>query len=146
MLLIHPTECLSPMIPLQVHDYQYSMLLIFTINIPAANTCYYNMLLIHLIVTYAPTPPTYAPPHLCPHPTFVPIPRTPPPLGVDGSDQQQQQGQGQSLDANKAALALSPPVTAVKKEITIKCVKGKTVKKVVGVKPVCPSGYKKAAA
>jgi len=31
----------------------------------------------------------------------------------------------------------------IKKPITIKCVKGKTVKKVVGVKPVCPSGYKK---
>jgi hypothetical protein len=33
-----------------------------------------------------------------------------------------------------------------KKSVAIKCVKGKTVKKVVGVKPVCPSGYKKVAA
>jgi hypothetical protein len=33
----------------------------------------------------------------------------------------------------------------IKKPITIKCVKGKTVKKVVGVKPVCPSGFKKVA-
>jgi hypothetical protein len=32
-----------------------------------------------------------------------------------------------------------------KKSVAIKCVKGKTVKKVVGVKPVCPSGYKKVA-
>lgn len=32
-----------------------------------------------------------------------------------------------------------------KKSIAIKCVKGKTVKKVVGLKPVCPSGYKKVA-
>ena len=41
----------------------------------------------------------------------------PPSLGLDGSESQQ--GQGQGLDANKAALALSPPVTAVKKEITL---------------------------
>ena len=41
----------------------------------------------------------------------------------------------------------APVAEAVKKTPTvIKCVKGKTVKKVVGVKPVCPSGYKKAAA
>jgi len=33
----------------------------------------------------------------------------------------------------------------IKVPIAIKCVKGKTVKKVVGVKPVCPSGYKKVA-
>jgi hypothetical protein len=36
--------------------------------------------------------------------------------------------------------------TVTKAAIAIKCVKGKTVKKVVGVKPVCPSGYKKTAA
>ena len=43
---------------------------------------------------------------------------------------------------------IKAPVAEVapKKSIAIKCVKGKTVKKVVGVKPVCPSGYKKAAA
>lgn len=34
---------------------------------------------------------------------------------------------------------------APKKPIAIKCVKGKSVKKVVGVKPICPSGYKKVA-
>jgi len=31
-------------------------------------------------------------------------------------------------------------------KMAIKCVKGKAVKKVVGAKPVCPSGYKKVAA
>lgn len=35
----------------------------------------------------------------------------------------------------------SKPVVA--KKITIMCVKGKTVKKVTAVKPVCPAGYKK---
>ena len=33
-----------------------------------------------------------------------------------------------------------------KKSIAIKCVKGKSVKKVIGVKPVCPSGFKKVTA
>ena len=37
-------------------------------------------------------------------------------------------------DAAKAALA---------KRVTITCVKGKAVKKVTGIKPVCPRGYKK---
>jgi len=32
---------------------------------------------------------------------------------------------------------------ASKKKVTITCIKGKTVKKVTGVKPVCPGGYKK---
>ncbi len=36
--------------------------------------------------------------------------------------------------------------TVTKRSIAIKCVKGKAVKKVVGVKPICPSGYKKTAA
>jgi len=42
---------------------------------------------------------------------------------------------------------IKAPVSEVasKNSIAIKCVKGKTVKKVVGVKPVCPSGYKKVA-
>ena len=42
---------------------------------------------------------------------------------------------------------IKAPIAEVvaKKLIAIKCVKGKTVKKVVGVKPVCPSGYKKVA-
>jgi len=33
------------------------------------------------------------------------------------------------------------PVVA--KKVTITCVKGKTVKKVTAVKPVCPAGFKK---
>ena len=32
---------------------------------------------------------------------------------------------------------------AVAKKVTITCVKGKTVKKVTAVKPVCPAGFKK---
>ena len=36
----------------------------------------------------------------------------------------------------------SPTVTQIKKT-TITCIKGKVVKKVTGVKPVCPKGYKK---
>jgi len=36
----------------------------------------------------------------------------------------------------------SPAVTPIKKT-TITCIKGKVVKKVTGVKPVCPKGYKK---
>ena len=44
---------------------------------------------------------------------------------------------------------ITEPATPTPKAVvqtSIKCVKGKTVKKVVGVKPVCPSGYKKVAA
>jgi hypothetical protein len=43
---------------------------------------------------------------------------------------------------------IKAPIAEVvtQKSIAIKCVKGKTVKKVVGVKPVCPSGYKKVVA
>jgi hypothetical protein len=42
---------------------------------------------------------------------------------------------------------IKAPVAEVisNKAIAIKCVKGKTVKKVVGVKPVCPIGFKKVA-
>jgi hypothetical protein len=36
----------------------------------------------------------------------------------------------------------TPTVVALKKT-TITCIKGKVVKKVTGVKPVCPKGYKK---
>jgi hypothetical protein len=37
----------------------------------------------------------------------------------------------------------STPVSAVKKTIT--CIKGKTTKKVTGVAPKCPKGFKKKA-
>jgi hypothetical protein len=37
----------------------------------------------------------------------------------------------------------TPVVKPAAKKITIICVKGKTVKKVSAVKPVCPSGFKK---
>jgi hypothetical protein len=40
-----------------------------------------------------------------------------------------------------------PSETVIKtpavKKVTIKCVKGKTIKKVTAVKPKCPAGYKK---
>jgi hypothetical protein len=32
---------------------------------------------------------------------------------------------------------------AAAKKVTITCVKGKLVKKVTAVKPICPAGYKK---
>jgi hypothetical protein len=43
-------------------------------------------------------------------------------------------------------LETKPLSTTSNKTIAIKCVKGKTVKKVVAIKPVCPTGYKKVAA
>jgi hypothetical protein len=45
----------------------------------------------------------------------------------------------QEADARAAAAARA----AALKKITITCVKGKLIKKVTAVKPVCPSGYKK---
>ena len=41
-----------------------------------------------------------------------------------------------------AAPSPSPTSTLIKK-VTITCVKGKATKKITGVKPVCPKGYKK---
>jgi hypothetical protein len=43
------------------------------------------------------------------------------------------------------AVATPSPTTTVTpiKKTTITCIKGKVVKKVTGVKPVCPKGYKK---
>jgi hypothetical protein len=43
-------------------------------------------------------------------------------------------------------IEMKPATSSANKVVAIKCVKGKTIKKVVGVKPVCPSGYKKIAA
>ena len=42
-----------------------------------------------------------------------------------------------------ATATPTPSAPPVAKKITITCVKGKTVKKVTAVKPVCPKGYKK---
>jgi hypothetical protein len=48
------------------------------------------------------------------------------------------------LAADKAAAdKLAAAKVASTKKITITCVKGKFVKKVTAVKPVCPTGYKK---
>lgn len=41
-----------------------------------------------------------------------------------------------------ASAAATPPVSPVAKKTTIACVKGKSIKKVTAVKPVCPKGYK----
>ena len=47
---------------------------------------------------------------------------------------------------NEPAIAVAPTlVKPVVKKITIKCVRGKTVKSVVGVNPKCPVGYTKKA-
>jgi hypothetical protein len=42
-----------------------------------------------------------------------------------------------------AATESPTPTAAALKKTTITCIKGKVVKKVTGVKPVCPKGYKK---
>jgi prophage DNA circulation protein len=49
------------------------------------------------------------------------------------------------IAAEKAANAKveTVKISAAVKKTTITCVKGKIVKKVTGVKPVCPKGYKK---
>ena len=46
-------------------------------------------------------------------------------------------------EAEAKAKQEAEAAAAVKKIITIKCVKGKTVKKVTSVNPKCPQGYKK---
>jgi hypothetical protein len=40
-------------------------------------------------------------------------------------------------------VASAPAKAIAKKSISITCVKGKTSKKVTGVNPKCPTGYKK---
>ena len=46
--------------------------------------------------------------------------------------------------ADKAAAAeVKAKVQAAKKKTTITCIKGKLTKKVIGINPKCPSGYKK---
>jgi hypothetical protein len=37
----------------------------------------------------------------------------------------------------------TPKPTVVSKKITITCIKGKTLKTVTAVKPICPKGYKR---
>jgi hypothetical protein len=46
-------------------------------------------------------------------------------------------------EAEAKAAAELKAKTAATKKTTITCIKGKSVKKVTGVKPVCPKGYKK---
>jgi membrane protein involved in colicin uptake len=45
--------------------------------------------------------------------------------------------------ADLKAKKESESKAALLKKTTVTCVKGKLVKKVTGVKPVCPKGYKK---
>ena len=45
--------------------------------------------------------------------------------------------------AAKILAAAKAKAAAAKKKTTITCVKGKLIKKVTAVKPVCPKGYKK---
>jgi hypothetical protein len=40
-------------------------------------------------------------------------------------------------------VAATPSPAAIVKKLSITCVKGKTTKKVTGIKPLCPAGYKK---
>ena len=51
--------------------------------------------------------------------------------------------QVEALIAKQVAEDLAASKTAIKKQLTITCVKGKLTKKVTAIKPVCPSGYKK---
>jgi len=41
-------------------------------------------------------------------------------------------------------VVVSKPLSTATQRVTIKCIKGKTVKYVTGVKPQCPTGYRKA--
>jgi hypothetical protein len=45
--------------------------------------------------------------------------------------------------AEAARILAAAKAAAAKKKITITCIKGKLIKKVTAVKPVCPAGYKK---
>lgn len=49
----------------------------------------------------------------------------------------------EALAAQKAAAAAAAAKAAAAKKKTIICVKGKLIKKVTAIKPVCPAGYKK---
>jgi hypothetical protein len=48
----------------------------------------------------------------------------------------------QEAEVEPVVAPVVPPKKIAKK-ITITCVKGKTSKKVSGIKPLCPSGFKK---
>jgi hypothetical protein len=48
-----------------------------------------------------------------------------------------------AVKLTKGASTSAPAKSTTTTKATISCVKGKTVKKVTGVKPVCPAGYKR---
>ena len=70
-------------------------------------------------------------------------PPPPPPPPVTGSGSSSGTQNGSVPDLPKSTTANESASKPVAKKITITCVKGKLVKKVTAVKPVCPSGYKK---
>jgi hypothetical protein len=67
-----------------------------------------------------------------PTPTPTPSP-TPTPIAISTP----------TSTATPVATPVAVISTPQAKSTTIQCVKGKTVKKVTGVNPKCPSGYKK---
>jgi hypothetical protein len=67
----------------------------------------------------------------------------PPPPPVTGSGSSSGTSTGTVPDLPKSTNANESATKPVPKKKTITCVKGKLVKKVTDVKPVCPSGYKK---
>jgi len=56
-----------------------------------------------------------------------------------------QEAEAKAAAELKAKQEAEAKAAASKKKITITCIKGKLVKKVTAVKPVCPAGYKKKA-
>jgi hypothetical protein len=74
---------------------------------------------------------------------YIPPPPPPPPPPVTGSGSSSGTSTGTVPDLPKSTNANESATKPVPKKKTITCVKGKLVKKVTAVKPVCPSGYKK---
>jgi hypothetical protein len=51
--------------------------------------------------------------------------------------------QGAAITPSKPVQPVAVKATKLPKQITLTCIKGKTVKKVVGTSPKCPAGFKK---
>jgi len=82
----------------------------------------------------------------------TPVPVTPTPTAIPSASATPTPSVTPSASATPtpsvtpSASATPTPTPNVVKKLTIKCVKGKLVKKVIAVKPVCPKGYKKQPA
>jgi hypothetical protein len=74
---------------------------------------------------------------------YIPPPPPPPPPPVTASGSSSGTSTGKVPDLPKSTSANESAKKPAAKKVTITCVKGKLVKKVTAVKPVCPSGYKK---